>query len=285
MASAGISDIIVSNQIVTPAKIDRLIALSKYADIAVPVDDVSNAEALSRAARREGIELDVLVDVHMGSNRCGVEPGEPALRLAENIQRLEGLRLMGLMGFEGHISSMEPRDKRRAEIERLEGLLVETKELIERSGIEVSEVSTGSTGTYDVSGKIPEVTEVQAGTYVLMDAHYHPHAPEFECALRVLSTIISKPSRDRVITDAGRMSLTSRGNPLVVGLDDLKVVGVHAENTILEIEKPVNLEIGDKIEFIPPYIDGAVKLHQRFYGMRKDKVESVWRILGRDTSH
>jgi len=286
MVASGIRDVMVTNEIVTPAKINRLISLTNYADISVPVDDVSNAEALSRAAQREGAELSVLVDVHMGSNRCGVEPGEPALKLARSIQGLRGLRLMGLMGFEGHVSHMEPREKRRVEIERLEGLLVGTKELIERSGMEVAEISTGSTGTYDVSGVIPGVSEVQAGTYILMDSNYRRHVPEFDCALCVLSTVISKPSHDRAITDAGRMSISSpRGTPVVKGGEGVEVVGVHAENTILKTEKPAEMEIGDKVEVIPPYLDGTVKLHERFYGIRRGRVEAVWRILGRDTSH
>lgn len=286
MAAAGIKDIMVTNEIVTPAKINRLIALTKYADISVPIDNVSNAESLSNAARREGVELNVLVDIHMGSNRCGVEPGEPALKLAKSIQRLKGLRLMGLMGFEGHISHLEPREKRRTEIEKHEDLLIKTKELIQRSGIEIPEISTGSTGTYDVSGRIPGVTEIQAGTYILMDANYHPHVPEFDRALSVLSTVISRPSDDRVITDAGRMSMSCpRGKPIVVGRDGFEVVGVHAENTILKTEKPVKVKIGDKIELIPPYLDGTVKLHDKFYGIRKGKIEAVWRILGRDTSN
>ena len=286
MAAAGIKDIMVTNQIVTPAKIKRLIALSKYAHVSVPVDSLENAKELSKAARREGVELDVLVDIHMGSKRCGVEPGKPAVKLAKSIKRLKGLRLMGLMGFEGHVSWMEPREKRRKEIERLEGLLVETKSLIEKAGISVEEISTGSTGTYDVSGRIPGVTEVQAGTYILMDSEYHKHVPEFDCALSVLSTVISKPSDKRVVTDAGLMSIsTVSGKPEVARKDGLEVYEVHAENTILEIKKPVKIRIGDKIELIPSYLDGTVNCHNRFYGIRKGKVEVVWDILGRGTSN
>lgn len=285
MAAGGIRDILVSNEIVTSSKINRLVALNKYADVSVPVDDASVAEALARAARRMGVETKTFVDVHMGSGRCGVEPGEPALKLARHIDGLEGLEFMGLMGFEGHLSHMEPREKRRKEIERHEVMLVDTKKLIEKAGIEVAEISTGSTGTYDVSAVIPGVTEIQAGTYVLMDANYHPHVPEFECALTVLSTVISRPSYDRAITDAGRMSISApRGNPLVVGRESIEAVSVHAEHTILKMEKPVKLGIGDKVELIPPYLDGTVKLHERFYGIRNGKIEAVWKILGRDSS-
>lgn len=284
MAASGIKDILVSNEIVSPSKINRLVALSKYADVSAPVDNASVADAIARAARKMGVEFKLLVDVHMGSGRCGVEPGEPALKLARHIDGLEGVELMGLMGFEGHLSHMEPREKRRREIERHEGMLVDTKKLIEGAGMEATEISTGSTGTYDVSAVIPHVTEIQAGTYILMDANYHPHVPEFDCALTVLETIISKPTQKRAVGDAGQMSISGRGNPIVVGMEGIEAVGVHAEHTVLKMEKPMKIDVGDKFEVIPPYLDGTVKLHQNFYGIRKNRVEAVWKILGRDSS-
>ena len=116
---------------------------------------------------------------------------------------MKGLRLMGLMAFEGHLSWIEPREKRRAEIEKVESLLVETKALVEDSGIHVENISTGSTGTYDVTAENSELTELQAGTYVLMDGEYRKHVPEFACALTVLSTVISQPDGNRAITDSG----------------------------------------------------------------------------------
>jgi len=285
MVASGIKNIIVSNEIVTPSKIRRLIALTNYADIIVPIDAYHNAKALSKASLKQGKKLKVMVDIHMGSDRCGVEPGEPTLKLAKRIQQLKGLSLIGLMGFEGHVSSMQPREKRRTEIERLEGLLVDTKELLGKSGIEVYEISTGSTGTYDVSGTIPGITEIQAGTYILMASEYHKATPEFDCALSVITTIISKPSDERIITDAGRMSIYTMGKlPEVVGWRGLEPVSVHAENTILKKSGSVDIEVGDKIELIPPYLDGTVKLHDRFYAKRKGRIEAVWKILGRDSS-
>ncbi len=286
MAASGINDIMVTNEIVTPKKINRLIALTKYADISVIVDNVINAEQLSKAALREGAKLNVLVDIHTGSNRCGVESGEPAFKLTKRITELKGLSFMGLMNFEGHLSSLEPRDRRKLEIEKSEGILLKTKEVLEKSGIEVREVSTGSTGTYDVSGVTPGVTEVQAGSYILMDAGYHPHTPEFDCALSVLSTVISRPSEYRVICDSGLMSMHAQKDSIMVsGRSDLRVGAINAENTRLEKDKPIDLSVGDQVEFIPSYLDGTVKLHEKFYGVRKGKVECIWNILGRDTSN
>jgi D-serine deaminase-like pyridoxal phosphate-dependent protein len=232
MAAAGINDIIVTNEIVTPTKIERLLNLAKYINISIPVDNPRNVDDLSKAALKKGVMLNVLVDIHMGSERCGVEPREPALRLAEHITALPGLQLGGLMGFEGHISFMEPRDQRRRECEKLEHLIIDTKKLIQKKGLTVEDISSGTTGTYDVTGTFPEITEVQAGSYLLMDSYYHQHVPEFECAVSVLSTTISAPTTERIITDAGLMSISNTyGNPVMRDRTGLKVHALHAENT------------------------------------------------------
>jgi D-serine deaminase-like pyridoxal phosphate-dependent protein len=286
MVAAGIRDIIVTNEIVTPAKIKRLVALARQAKIGVPIDSLSNAESLSSAAQREGVELNTLVDVHLGSNRCGVEPGEPAVKLAMAVKSLRGLNFVGLMGFEGHLSWIEPREKRRIEIEKCENLLINSKKLIENAGIRVEEISTGSTGTYDVSGTTPEITEVQAGTYVLMDSEYHKHVREFSCALTVLSTVVSKPSDRRIVTDAGLMSISvAVGKPEIIGVENLEVEELHAENTVLRVKGPSKTRVEDKIEFIPSYLDGTVNYHSKIYGVRKEHVETIWNTLGRGASN
>jgi D-serine deaminase-like pyridoxal phosphate-dependent protein len=156
MAASGIKNILVSNEIVSPTKIERLVALNKSANISAPVDNPSVAESIAKAARKTGLKFNLFVDIHMGSGRCGVEPGEPALKLAKRIKSLEGVELMGLMGFEGHLSHMEPREKRKKQIEKHEAMLVDTKKLIEISDIGISEIYNGSTGTYDVSAIIPQ---------------------------------------------------------------------------------------------------------------------------------
>ncbi len=259
MAAAGIRYITLTNQVVTPSKIERLVNAAKYTDVSVSVDNTKNADDLSRTAMKEGVALGVFVDVHVGAQRFGVEPGEPALKLAKYIKSLKGLRLKGVLGNIGHISWIEPRDKRRRECERLIGLLVDTKSLMERSGISVQEISTGSTGTYDACASNAEVTEVRAGSYVLMDAGYYEHVPEFDCALTVLSTVISKQPEGIVVADAGMMSVSSAyGKPKVLGTNSLEVHELHAENTLLKLREPTQIEIGDKIEFIPSYLDATV---------------------------
>jgi D-serine deaminase-like pyridoxal phosphate-dependent protein len=197
--------------------------------------------------------------------------------LAKSIVGLKGLRLEGLMGFEGHLSWIEPREKRREEVGQVEALLVKTRTLAENSGIHVDNISTGSTGTYDVTANNPEMTELQAGTYVLMDGEYYQHVPEFKCALTVLATVISRPDDKRAITDAGLMSInTALGNPTVAGRDDLQVEALHAENTILRTKGQSKVNIGDKIELIPSYLDGTINCHKRIYALKRARVESIW---------
>lgn len=285
MAESGMRDIIVTNEIVTPSKIRRLLALTEISTITVPVDNRSNAELLSALALKCGTRLNVLIDIHMGSQRCGVEPGKPALKLAKHVKRLKGLNIKGLMGFEGQISWMMPRERRRIECEKLESLLIRTKELYEKEGIPVEEVSTGTTGTYDTTANFPGITEVQAGSYVLMDLLYHKYVPEFRCALSVLSTVISTPSLHRAITDMGKMSMnTSNELPDLLGYKDVEVKELHAENTILQSKKPSKLKIGDKVEFLPTYLDGTVNLFNKFYAMRKGLLKATWNIAGQGRS-
>jgi len=284
MVSAGIKDVMVTNQIVTTQKIRRLVDLAKKAHVSVAVDNEENASLISKIASEEGAEVGMTVDVHMGSQRCGVEAGGPAVELARNVSRLKGVRLEGLMGFEGHLSGMEPREKRRAEVEKAESELVKTRTLVEKAGIRIESISTGSTGTYDITSNNPEIAELQAGTYVLMAWEYHKHVPEFECALTVLSTVISRPDAHRAITDAGLMSInTDQGIPHVAKRGDIQVQEMHAENTQLTTKADSKIRLGDRVELIPSYLDATVPCHKQLYAVRRGKVESIW-TTSRDTS-
>lgn len=290
MAASGIKNIVITNVVATPSKIDRLVSLAKHADITVEVDDPENSELISRAALREGVTVNVLVDVQIGCQRFGAEPGEPSLKLVRQVSALKGIRLRGLMGHDGHLHWVEPRDERRRQVEKAHSLLVDTKRLIEKAGINIEEVSTGSTGTYDVAGGNPQVTGIQAGSYILMDSAYHEHVPEFECALTVLATVISKHPDGIIVLDAGLSSISSAsGPPRLVWTDTLETDSVefyqlNAENILLKLRKPTKIEVGDKIELIPSYLDATVIRHDKFYGLRKGGVELVWDNLGRNAS-
>jgi len=286
MAEGGIRDIFVPNIVATPSKIDRLASLAKYANTTVLVDDPSNAEQLSKSTQKRGSTLNVLVDVHVGSERFGVEPGEAAMKLATQVKSLKGLKFQGLMANIGFLSYTEPRDERRVRAAKAEAALVETKRLLEKSGVKVERLSSGSTGTYDVSINNPEIDEIRPGSYLLMDRNYHDHVPEFECALRVLGTVISTRPQGIAVLDVGMASLSiEHGVPALVEAEGLEVYQVHAENMLLKTKKPSIVKVGEKIEVIPSYLDGTVVRHERFYGMRDGQVEAIWNILGRNASN
>jgi D-serine deaminase-like pyridoxal phosphate-dependent protein len=220
MAAAGIKDILVANQIVSPIKIARLMDLASYTDVMVAVDDPANVADLSAAACAGSVRPRVLVEVNIGMNRCGVAPGAPALALARQVSEAPGLRFAGLMGYEGHTVMLPDPTERRRSTEASVQLLVETADLIREAGIPVGIVSSGGTGTYDITGDYPGITEVQAGSYITMDRQYREVVGiDFAYGLTVLSTVISAPDPDRVECDAGLKALTHDfGWPLVLTL-------------------------------------------------------------------
>jgi D-serine deaminase-like pyridoxal phosphate-dependent protein len=291
MAESGIRNILLTNIVATPSKVERLVMLAKHSDILAVVDDPANAELLSKTASKLEVDMNVLADVNVrGAKRFGVEPGEPALKLAKQIVALRGLSLRGLMGNVGDLSNIEPRDERRKQVDKSISLLLDTKKLIERSGIRIEEISTGSTGTYDVCAEYPDVTQVRAGSYILMDHPYHDHVPEFDCALTVLSTVISKHPDGILVLDAGMMSISSAyGNPKIVPSETLEAHSVellelHSENALLKIKKPTRIEVGDKVELVPSYLDATLIRHETFCGMRKGQVELIGVTMSRNAS-
>ena len=286
MIQAGFTDILIANEIVGRQKIKRLMDLAAQADLTVAVDDAGNIEDLSTAAQAAGIQLKVLVDVNVGMNRCGVDPGEPALALAKKVAASSGLTFMGLMGYEGHVVSIASADERTRKGRESMKLLIETKDLIERSGLAIHVVSSGGSGTYNISGPYPGVTEIQAGSYIFMDAPYQETGIEFGSALTLLATIVSLHLPDRIITDAGMKTITAEfGFPVVKGSKDLEVIGQNEEHgKIRTTTGKSSLKVGDKIELIPSHGCTTINLHDKYYAVRKGNVEAVYPILARGKS-
>jgi len=286
MIQAGFKDILIANEIVGAQKIKRLMDLARKADLTVAVDDSGNIADLSNAAEAAGIKLKVLVDVNVGMDRCGVEPGEPALALAKRAAASPGLVFMGLMGYEGHVVSIASTDERTRKGKESMKLLIATKALIEQSGLSVPVVSSGGSGTYNISGPYPGVTEIQAGSYIFMDAHYEETGIEFKSALTLLATIVSIHLPDRIITDAGMKTITAEfGFPVVKSRDDLEVIGQNEEHGKIRTKTGTTpLKVGDRIELIPGHGCTTINLHDKYYAARKGKVEAIYPILARGKS-
>jgi D-serine deaminase-like pyridoxal phosphate-dependent protein len=281
---ADARDVLIANQIVGPIKIARLIRLAHKADLMVAVDDATNVAQLGAAARAEGVALRVLVEVDIGMGRCGVRPGEPALALARRVAETEGLRFAGLMGYEGHLVTLADEAERADKVRAAFGPLIETKQRLEADGLPVGIVSGAGTGTYALTGRIPGVTEIQAGSYVLMDRTYSQvEGLPFHQALMLLTTVISRPTPDRAVVDAGRKSITvDLGLPQPRNWPALEVVHLSEEHGKLRLAKPgKEPKIGDKLELVPSHVCTTVNLHDTFYALRSDTVEAIWPIAAR----
>jgi D-serine deaminase-like pyridoxal phosphate-dependent protein len=284
MAAAGITDILIANQVVGPQKTARLAQLRRRADVIVAVDGEENLAELDRAARRAGVVLRVVIEVDVGMRRAGVLPGPPVLALARTAATLPGLQLAGVMTWESPaLGATDPDEKRRIVREAL-AQLTESAQRCRDAGFAMPIVSCGGTGTYWLSAFEPGITEIQAGGGVLCDLNYRerlgvPH----ENALTLLSIVTSRPTPTRIICDAGRKALsTDAATPRPLGVPSVKSVGFSAEHGKIELKEPSDSpHVGTKIEFVIGYADTTVALHDRFYGVRSGIVEAVWPIQAR----
>ncbi len=279
LANFGIRDILIANEIAGAEPVRRFVELSREVPVIVGVDNAKVVAEMGRVARDRKAAVNVVVDIDLGLKRCGVAPGGPALALAR--QALEqGLKLRGLMGYEGHLQPLPPGPDKIARVTQAMESLIRTRQLLESSGIPVEIVSCGGTGDYSIAAAHAGVTENQAGSYLLMDTWYAPVAQDFKVSLSVLATVISKTPGDHIVVDAGCKVISGeRGLPVVKSIAGLKLKALHAEHAPIEILDPqVNVEVGDKIEILVQYHDGTINLHERMHGIRNGEVERVFTI-------
>jgi D-serine deaminase-like pyridoxal phosphate-dependent protein len=286
--AAGIANVLVTNEIVVPAKITRLAALARSATVGVLIDDVRVVADLSAAATMAGGTLHVYVEIDVGAGRCGVRPGAAALPLARASASAPGLRFRGLHAYHGAAQHLRRPAERRAAIERASELAAETKALIERDGIACPVVTGAGTGTWQLERDSHVYTELQPGSYIFMDADYGrnalaPDEHAFEHSLYVLATVMSTPAADRAIVDAGLKALAvDSGLPVVHvsrGLDYVKATDEHG---VLAVD-PARAQpaLGDRVWLIPGHCDPTVNLYDWIVGMRGDRVECVWPVAAR----
>jgi 3-hydroxy-D-aspartate aldolase len=276
-------DILIANEIVTADKVSRAAALaSAPRRVTVAVDSVEGVEALAAAADAAGVTLGVLVDVNVGQMRCGVLPGEPALELASRVSNTRGLELRGVMGYEGHVQPVRDRAERTAQAQRAMALLIETAAQMRAAGLPCDVVSAGGTGTYDISGRMAGVTEIQAGSYALMDTDYGDVGVPFEQAFFVLGTIVSRPAADRCVADAGHKSTTKdHALPRVHGVDGAVVTSLNDEHATIAIPPGSTIRIGDRVRLVPSHTDPTMNLHDALYVFEGERVVDVWPIAAR----
>ena len=290
MVFGGVPDVLVSNQIVGTPKIARLVALAKQARVAVCVDDPGNVMALNEAATSFGVRLPVLVEVNVGADRCGVEPGEPALTLAKQVAASSGLRFGGLQAYHGAAQHIRDYTRRKEAIDAAGEKTRRTVELLRRHGLTCEMVSGAGTGTYRFETGSGIWNELQAGSYVFMDADYMKNlkpdgtpGSEFEHSLFVYATVMSRPTKDRALLDAGLKALSvDSGMPVVAGMPDVEYIRASDEHGKLTLHDPGRaLPLGSKVRLIPGHCDPTVNLHDWYVCYRNDRVEALWPITAR----
>ena len=289
MVDGGIGDVLISNEIVGAAKLDRVAALARRAKIAVCVDHPDNVDALAAAAQKFGARIDVLVELDVGASRCGVETAAEAVRLASAIRETKFLHFAGLQAYHGSAQHLRDYEDRRRAIEGAAAKAAESIERLRRDGIECETVTGAGTGTFEFEMASGIYTELQAGSYVFMDADYGRNldrngAPvsEFEHSLFLLTTVMSTPTSDRAIVDAGLKALAvDSGMPLVADGEGVSYARASDEHGRLDLGGNRRFTLGEKIRLIPGHCDPTVNLHDWYVGIRNDRVECIWRVSAR----
>jgi len=287
LVAGGVGDVLIANEVVGRAKLARLAELAKRAHVSVCVDDASIAGELDDAARAAGVRLDVLVEVDVGASRCGVEPGEPALRLARAVNASANLRFAGLHAYHGSAQHLRSVDERRAAIAQAVEKARRTRDLIEDEGLDCEVVTGAGTGTFLFEQASGVYNELQPGSYIFMDADYGRNSwdgfPRFGQSLFIWTTVMSTPAAGRVVVDAGlKAHSVDSGMPLVVGFPGVEYVRASDEHGVLKVASGARAPaLGDKLRLVPGHCDPTVNLYDWLVGVRGERVEALWPIAAR----
>ncbi|MGH7765603.1 MAG: alanine racemase [Candidatus Dormibacteraceae bacterium] len=283
MARSGLDSIFIVNTLAGREKLVALAELARDAEVMVAVDEAQNAADVAAAARAAGSTVGVLIEVDTGMDRAGVDSVEQAVELARSLTSMQGIRLLGVSGYEGHCSLTPERELRATRQKQAMSFLVETAREIEREGIPCPIVSAGGTATWDWTAQTEGITEIQAGSYAVMDNFHSPMAGDFEKALTVLSTVISRPA-GRVIIDAGNKSLGAPALTTIAG-EDISSMRFDEEHGLFVARPDERLRVGDVVELIPGYAPGTVNWYEAYHVVEDGRVVDIWPVIPRGPGH
>lgn len=292
LVAGGVKDVLVSNQVVDPKKIDRLAMMAKAARVLVCVDDLGNVDDLSQAAVRHGVTLECLVEMDCGAGRCGVAWGQPVVDIAKKIHGAEGLAFSGLQAYQGSAQHVRDFAARKAKIDTAISQVSKTLDLLKAEGLECDIVGGAGTGSYYFEGTSGVYNEMQCGSYIFMDADYRrvldesgEAISEFQNSLFIWTSIMSHTKPDKAICDAGlKAQSVDSGLPVVFGRDDLEYIGCSDEHG--EIADPNNaLKLNDKLKLVPGHCDPTCNIYDWFVGVRGGKVECLWPVTARGMAY
>jgi D-serine deaminase-like pyridoxal phosphate-dependent protein len=283
MARSGLDGIFVVNTVAGREKLAALAALAREADVMVAADAAGNAAEIGAAAREAGSTIGVLIELDTGMDRAGADNTEEALALAQRLVDVDGLEFRGLSGYEGHCSLTPERELRHEREQTAMAFLVATAEALREHGIPCPIVSAGGTATWDWTGSYSGVTESQAGSYVVMDHFHGAMVGDFEHAVFVAATVISRPG-GRLIVDAGSKSVGAPNLATIVG-HDLPNFRFDEEHGIFDATGGTQLRIGDVVELVPGYAPATVNWYDAYHVVEDDHVVDIWPVIPRGPGH
>jgi D-serine deaminase-like pyridoxal phosphate-dependent protein len=293
LVRGGVTDVLVSNQVVGDRKLRRLAALAQDATIALCFDSVEQVDAASRVARDFGVEFGALVEIEVGMERCGVMPGKDAAALARRIADAPNLTFRGLQAYHGRAQHLPTHQQRAQAVASAIDAVRETIDALKADNLTCEIVAGAGTGTFMMESESGIYNELQVGSYVFMDTDYAKIGgkngglyTEFEHSLFVLASVISTPVPDRAIVDAGLKSYSGeKGAPWVHGLEDVELTAMSDEHGKLILgPKAKRLKLDDKVWLIPGHCDPTVNLHDWYVGVRNGRVEVLWPVSARGAS-
>ena len=277
LVAGGIGDVLVSNEVWGRRKLDRLAGLARHARIAVCVDNLQNIEDISAAAMRAQSVVGVLVEIDVGAGRCGVSSPEAALVLAQAVETAAGLQFRGLQAYHGSAQHLRSVQEREAAIGGATELTRATVQHLAQSGISCEIIGGAGTGTHELEGASGIWNELQAGSYIFMDADYARNhggdgqpVNKFRHALFVLVSVMSQPMPDKLVVDAGHKALgNDSGFPTVWGFDGATYSRPSDEHGAVDLSgSERKAAVGDKLLLVPGHCDPTVNLHDWYVGVR-----------------
>ncbi|MEH6547184.1 MAG: DSD1 family PLP-dependent enzyme [Sneathiella sp.] len=288
IVAGGVQDVLVSNQVADPRKIERLALLAGKARVIVCVDDLGNIDDLSSAATKAGTTIECLVEIDCGAGRCGVQWGQPVVDLATKIASSAGLKFAGIQAYQGAAQHMHDFEERKAKIDTAVAQVAETIELLKKEGLECDIVGGAGSGSYYFEGSSGIYNEMQCGSYVFMDADYQRvkdkngnFISEFQNSLFIWTSIMSKTKKEVAICDAGlKAQSVDSGLPVIFGRTDVEYIKCSDEHGV--ISDPSNiLKLNDKLKLIPGHCDPTCNVYDWYVGVRNGKVECLWPVTAR----
>ncbi|TLP64371.1 DSD1 family PLP-dependent enzyme [Parasedimentitalea maritima] len=291
----GIKDVLVSNQVRDPLKMDRLAQLPKLGSrILVCVDDLANVDGLSAAVQKHGTKLDCLIEIDCGAGRCGVNSTKDVVVIAKAIQAAEGLNFTGIQAYQGAMQHMDSYDDRKAKLDIAIDLVEDAVAGLKAEGITCELVSGGGTGSYYFESNSGVYNELQCGSYAFMDADYgrildrngtRIDQGEWENALFILTSVMSHTKADKAICDAGlKAQSMDSGLPFIYGRDDVEYLKCSDEHGVIGDPDGV-LKVNDKLRLVPGHCDPTCNVHDWYVGVRDGKVETLWPVSARGKAY